>query len=154
MLWSTWSQHGLQATLDERRLATMQRALLEKVQQMVDSLPSVETAHPKQASSAADVVSLAESGNVHLLDVAAADVAAADAAQAPGLASMPDSMLVDGIGPERIAWGGLDIVVFVRHDGLLLPAALDGMRVQYPPDRGPWCESGPYSMPGRCLLLL
>lgn len=129
----------LQATLDERRQATVHKALLDEVVKVLGTLPSSALPHASQiAGSAKCIAALAESGSTDSLDVARTSNRMGCTGDTGKSQINPP---VPSMGPEHLAWGGIDVVVFARHSGLLVTATADAVRVQYPPDSGPWCGS-------------
>lgn len=126
----------MQATLDERRQATVHKALLHQIVTIIANLPisALDTA-AKQSSAASEIAALSGSGTSDLLDQPSPKrVGINGGGTGNNLAPSP----AHGLGSEHLAWGGVDVVVFVRHQGLLLTAAASATRVQHPPDTGSW----------------
>lgn len=114
----------------------MHKVLLEEVVKVIGTLPrSALPPASQMAVGASCIAALADTGTTQNLGVAQAanhvECTGNNQVQAP----------VASMGPEHLAWGGIDVVVFARHSGLLVTATADAIRVQYPPESGPWCGS-------------
>lgn len=123
---------GLQATLDEQRQAMVHQVMLENLQQKLAGFShSVAATAWKGVEQAADVTALPTSGDTELLKlhILEASVLSEGGAQAA---------VITTVGRQDLAWGSSDIVVFVRHEGLLVAANESITQVQYPAGNGSW----------------
>lgn len=108
------------------------QVMLDKLQQRLAAFAhSVPAAAWKGAEQAADVTALATSGDTQALQLQML----AESTESDADAKL--SVCTDA-GRRDLAWGGSDIVAFVRHHGLLVAANHVITQVQYPAGVGSW----------------
>ena len=107
------------------------QVMLDNLQQRLSSFAcSVPAAAWKGAEQAPDVTALATSGDTQPLQLQML----ADSTESESEASV-----CTAVGRQDLAWGGTDIVAFVRHQGLLVAANEAITHVQYPAGADSWC---------------
>lgn len=114
----------------------MHQALLQHIVKLVSNLP-VDAVVPGTLDNfdAAEISRLVTSGELFKNHATSGKNDHSTAVGSGNRSAWP----IDGMGPDYLAWGGADIVVFVRHNGLLISGTADVVRVQHPPGNGPWC---------------
>lgn len=111
------------------------QVMLEKIQQKIAGFPrSVPLVPGNGLVQAEDAAALATSGETRLLHLEMIG----ESANATEKATTDKKPVIEtGVGKQDPAWGGSDIVVFVRHKGMLLAANESVTQVRYPAE-GSW----------------